>query len=111
MLGQKGNFVDFFFIPITRCNFLKHLLVLESIQFTGCQNSEIIKLYLTQMHLKKFKSTFFCLDRGDDLPKIGLLLVVLSLIITSDHDFVITECKYGENFLFPSTCNISRRPR
>ena len=48
-----------FFSPLTRCNFLKHLLVLESIQFTGCQNSEIIKLYLTQMHLKKFKSTFF----------------------------------------------------
>ncbi|XP_029199779.1 non-structural maintenance of chromosomes element 3 homolog [Acropora muricata] len=31
------------------------------------------------------------IDWGDDLPKIGLLLVVLSLIITSDHDFVITE--------------------
>ncbi|KAK2548674.1 Non-structural maintenance of chromosomes element 3-like protein [Acropora cervicornis] len=36
------------------------------------------------------------IDWGDDLPKIGLLLVVLSLIITSDHDFVITECKYAQ---------------
>lgn len=83
--------------------------MLESMQFIGCQNFVIIRLCLRKMHFKKVK-TFFCLYRGDDLPKIGLLLVVLSLIITSDHDFVITECKYG-NFFFSSSCNSSQGPR
>ena len=35
---------------------------------------------------------FVCYNRGDDLPKMGLLMVVLSLIFMSDH--VLTECKY-----------------
>ena len=51
--------------------------------------------------------SFACWNRGDDLPKMGLLMVVLSLIFMSDH--VITECKY-KNRLHPFLFTISRYP-
>ena len=51
--------------------------------------------------------SFACWNRGDDLPKMGLLMVVLSLIFMSDH--VITECKY-KNRLHPCLFTISRYP-
>ena len=50
----------------------------------------IIKNQVFSFLINKF-SLNCCCCRGDDLPKMGLLMVVLSLIFMSDH--VITECK------------------
>ena len=64
-------------MTLTTCEPLEHEnLLVVFISFLVCYIA-LIKLFLF---------------RGDDLPKMGLLMVVLSLIFMSDH--VITECKY-----------------
>ena len=47
---------------------------------------------MTTVHVYLFMQDLCLCCRGDDLPKIGLLMVVLGLIFMSDR--VITECKY-----------------
>ena len=54
-------------------------------------------MYVFSILIIIYSALCFCCYRGDDLPKMGLLMVVLSLIFMSDR--VITECK----------CNYSRK--